>query len=174
MAETAPLVDVTIEDIRWSALDIDALATNACAATLDHLGLGLEWEIALLACDDARIAVLNQDFRQKSAPTNVLSWPSEERGADIAGTAPRAPDPSDPELGDIAIAYDTCAAEARAADVPLADHATHLIVHGLLHLLGYDHERDADGDLMERCETQILAQMGLSDPYARQPTHLER
>jgi probable rRNA maturation factor len=70
-------------------------------------------------------------------------------------------------LGDIAIAYDTCAAEAATAGITMADHTTHLIVHGLLHLLGYDHERDADATLMEGLETQILGKMGLSDPYKR-------
>jgi probable rRNA maturation factor len=99
-----------------------------------------------------------------------LSWPSEERGAEVAGDVPDAPEPGeadDPEsLGDIAISYDTCAAEAVAAGKPLEDHVTHLVVHGLLHLLGYDHVRDADGDLMEATEVRILARLGLSDPYS--------
>jgi len=77
---------------------------------------------------------------------------------------PGAPD--DPEsLGDIAMSYDTCAAEAAEAGKPMADHVSHLIVHGLLHLLGYDHIRVADGDLMEAAEVRILARLGLSDPY---------
>ena len=69
------------------------------------------------------------------------------------------------ELGDIAISYDTCHAEAEAAGRPMADHVTHLIVHGLLHLLGYDHERDGDATLMERLEVEILGKLGLDDPY---------
>ena len=83
---------------------------------------------------------------------------------------PELPEPGeadDPEsFGDIAISYDTCAAEAEAAGKPLTDHVTHLVVHGLLHLLGYDHVRDADGDLMEATEVRILARLGLSDPYS--------
>ena len=78
---------------------------------------------------------------------------------------PAAPDPTDPELGDIAIAYQTCEAEAQAAGKPMTEHVTHLIVHATLHLLGFDHERDEDATLMEGLETQILGKMGLDDPY---------
>jgi len=159
-------VDCLIEDDRWDALDLESLAEAASAATLEELGLEPSvWEISLMGCDDARIAALNADFRGKPAATNVLSWPSDERGVAVAGEMPVAPDPADPELGDIAIAFDTCEAEARAADKPMADHVTHLIVHATLHLLGFDHERDADATLMEGLETQILGKMGLDDPY---------
>ena len=161
------LTDTIIEDDRWQALGLAALAEASAKATLDRLALDAsEFEIALLATDDARIAVLNADFRGKPQPTNVLSWPSEERGAEDDGGTPEAPDPDpDPELGDIAIAYDTCVREASEAGKPLSDHVTHLIVHGVLHLLGYDHERDRDATLMESLEREILGSMGLPDPY---------
>ena len=159
-------VDCLIEDDRWDALDLDALAEAATDATLAELGLEPSvWEISLMGCDDARIAALNADFRGKPTPTNVLSWPSDERGVAVAGEMPLAPDPADPELGDIAIAFETCEAEAQAADKPLAEHVTHLVVHATLHLLGFDHDRDADAALMEGLETQILGKMGLDDPY---------
>ena len=159
-------VDCLIEDDRWDALDLATLAEAATEATLTELGLEPSvWEISLMGCDDARIAALNADFRGKPTPTNVLSWPSDERGVAVAGEMPLAPDPADPELGDIAIAWQTCEAEARAADKPMAEHVTHLIVHATLHLLGYDHVRDADATLMEGLETQILGKMGLDDPY---------
>ncbi|MFZ3581083.1 rRNA maturation RNase YbeY [Loktanella sp. DJP18] len=159
-------VDCLIEDARWDALDLATLAEAASDAALTELGLEPSaWEISLMGCDDARIAALNADFRGKLAATNVLSWPSDERGVAVAGEMPVAPDPADPELGDIAIAYETCEAEARRAEKPLTDHVTHLIVHATLHLLGYDHERDADAALMEGLETQILGKMGLDDPY---------
>lgn len=160
-------VDVEIEDDRWREAGLAALAESAAAATLGQLGLDAKsFEISLLGCDDARIAELNGAFRDKAGPTNVLSWPSAERGAEMAGTAPEPPDPEmDAELGDIAIAYDTCAREAAAGGLPLTDHATHLIVHGTLHLLGYDHIDDTDADLMERIEVEILATLGVKDPY---------
>ena len=117
-----------------------------------------------MACDDARIAALNADFRGKPTPTNVLSWPSDERSAATPGTPPDLPQ-TGTELGDIAIAYDTCAQEAAHQGKTLHAHVTHLIAHGILHLLGFDHIDDADAALMERTETRILASLGFSDPY---------
>lgn len=158
-------VDCVIEDARWG--DIASLAQTAVDATLARLGVAPSvFEISLLACDDARIAALNADFRGKPQPTNVLSWPSQERGAAVDGDMPLLPEPGpDSELGDIAIAYDTCAHEAAAAGKPMADHTIHLLVHGTLHLLGFDHERDRDATLMEGLETEILGKLGLADPY---------
>lgn len=159
-------MDIIIEDDRWAALGLADLATDAANAALTHLGLDPEaWEIVVLACNDARIADLNRDFREKPTPTNVLSWPSQERAADADGGKPVLPAGPDPELGDIAISYDTCMREAEAADKPATDHITHLLVHGTLHLLGYDHIRDLDATLMEEHETRILGKMGIPDPY---------
>ncbi len=160
-------VDLIIEDDRWKDAAISTLAERAVGAALAHLGYAPDdWEIALLACDNVRIAALNADFRGKPQPTNVLSWPSAERGSAKAGVRPAPPEPhGDPELGDIALAYETCFAEAKAAGRPVADHLTHLIVHGTLHLLGYDHIRKSDGDLMEATEIAILAKLGVPNPY---------
>lgn len=160
-------IDILYEDDRWEAANFAALAERAAAATLLHLGLDPQaWDISVLACDDARIATLNEAFRDKPTPTNVLSWPSEERAAEDPGAVPDLPEAGfDPELGDIAIAYDTCAREAAAAGKPLADHVTHLVVHAVLHLLGYDHVRDQDATLMEATEVAILGKLGLPDPY---------
>ena len=162
-------MDVVIEDERWLSDGLPDLALRAALATLAELGLSPDgFSICVMGCDDARIIALNGDFRGKAKATNVLSWPAEERGAEHAGAAPDLPQAGpadDPEhLGDIAISYDTCAAEA--VEKPMADHVTHLIIHGILHLLGYDHIRDADGDLMESLEIRILAGLGLPDPYA--------
>lgn len=164
------LVDCMTEDHRWEALGLEALAERAACGVLTRLGLDpVDYEISLLACNDARIAELNADFRGKPQPTNVLSWPSEERGARKPGALPLMPAVNGVmgagELGDIAIAWETCAAEAQAAGKTLEQHATHLIVHGTLHLLGFDHERDADAALMEGFETEILAGLGQPDPY---------
>lgn len=164
--DSAALVDCMTEDPRWEALGLAALAERAATAVLNRLGLEPPaHEISLLGCNDARIAELNADFRGKPQPTNVLSWPSRERGAQVAGGMPRLPGRDTVELGDIAIAYETCAAEAAAAGRDLSDHALHLLVHGTLHLLGFDHERDADAALMEGLEIEILGKLGVADPY---------
>lgn len=162
-------VDIVVEDDRWTALGLEALAERATVATLAHLGIDPQAELSLLATDDARIAGLNSDFRGKASATNVLSWPSEDLAAEEPGGAPLEPEadfPGEPPfLGDIALAWETCAAEAIAADRPMTDHVTHLVVHGILHLLGYDHIRDPDAELMERLEVEILGELGLPDPY---------
>lgn len=158
-------VDVILEDDRWAGLQ--RLADVAVPAALAGVGLvPATWEVAVLGCDDARIAALNADFRGKPRATNVLSWPSEERAAASEGGQPDAPDPTDPELGDIAIAFDTCIREAEEQGKPFDAHVTHLLVHATLHLLGYDHETDGDAARMEALEVDILGALGLADPYA--------
>lgn len=164
------LVDTVTEDPRWDALDLAARAEAAARAVMGELGLPSDgFSIALLGCDDARIAVLNAEFRGKPVATNVLSWPSEERGAVEPGGSPDLPEPGDPddpqELGDIAIAYDTCAREAAEQGKDFRDHVSHLIVHGILHLFGFDHVEDVDADVMEALEVRTLARLGVRDPY---------
>jgi len=162
-------VEISLEDPRWADLGLTTLAPRAVTATLTALHLPPEaFEVSLLACDDRRIADLNDTFRGKPQATNVLSWPSEERGPATPGALPRLPDAGDPmqaELGDLALAYDTCMAEAADAGLTPEAHVTHLIVHGVLHLLGFDHIDDADADRMEALEVKILAKLGLTNPY---------
>jgi probable rRNA maturation factor len=159
------LVDVLVEGGGWDADALEALAARAVGATLGHLGIGGAREVAVLACDDARIAVLNADFRGKPQPTNVLSWPSTERAAQQDGATPEPPEAGEDELGDIAIAYETCAREAAESARPFEDHVTHLVVHATLHLLGHDHTRPKGAALMEGLEVEILATLGVPDPY---------
>lgn len=167
------IVDCVSEDVRWEAQGIVALAERAAVATLVFLDVPSGFEISLLACGDTRIAELNTEFRDKGTATNVLSWPSEERGVDEAGTRPDLPtvDPEmaaagyADELGDIAISYDTCAREAEIEGKSFEDHVTHLMVHGVLHLLGYDHIREKDAVLMEGLEREILETLSIPDPY---------
>ena len=160
-------IDILIEDDRWQAVDLATLALRVIPQVLDDQGLD-DVELSVLACDDTRIAALNAHFRDKSTPTNVLSWPEVDLSPDVAGTAPHAPT-ADPggtiSLGDIAISYDTCAREAVAQNKSFVDHVTHLIIHGVLHLLGYDHIRDLDATRMETLEVKLLGSMGVSDPY---------
>ncbi|MFD2740853.1 rRNA maturation RNase YbeY [Sulfitobacter aestuarii] len=162
-------LELVIADDRWAALALEPLVQRAATAVLARFGLDPALaEVSILACDDAHIARLNGEFRDKPRPTNVLSWPAEERGAEQPGDTPAQIEPGFDgmiELGDIALAYETCAAEAEAASKPFADHVTHLTVHGLLHLLGYDHQNEADARLMEGLEVEILGNLGLDDPY---------
>lgn len=160
-------LELTIEDPRWQGLE--PLAMRAIQAVLEHCGLEPDLcEISLLACDDARITELNAEFREKPSATNVLSWPSEDLGAEAPGGAPIPPTPDftgEIALGDIAISFDTCAREASEAGKAMDDHVTHLLIHGVLHLLGYDHIRDPDATLMEGVEVDILGKLGVDDPY---------
>lgn len=126
-------------------------------ALLEELPPRAGTELTVLLTDDAEMRRLNTDWRGKRKPTNVLSFPAEA-----------ALDPARPPayLGDIALGYGICAAEARAAGRPLADHVAHLAVHGVLHLLGYDHVTDEQAAAMEPREIELLAQLGIPDPYA--------
>lgn len=117
---------------------------------------------SLLLADDAEVHALNRQWRGKDKPTNVLSFPMLDRAAllELVGAGPEE------MLGDLALALETCAREAAEKDVALETHAAHLIVHGLLHLAGYDHETgEADAATMEALETKALALLGIADPY---------
>jgi len=164
-------MDIRIEHPGWDLVGFEPLVARAAVATLTDCGLDPEiCEIAVLATGDAAIATLNEQFRDKPTATNVLSWPAQDLSADVPGgnpTPPQADAFGDISLGDIAIAWETCAQEADIGGITLHDHVTHLIVHGLLHLLGYDHIRDPDATLMERLEGEILGKLGVSDPYTR-------
>ncbi|XDA97190.1 rRNA maturation RNase YbeY [Sulfitobacter sp. LCG007] len=162
-------IDIAIEDERWERCGLPALAERAARGVFERLGLtGNAAEISILACDDARIAALNADFRGKPQPTNVLSWPAEDLAAEAPGGMPEAPAAGPDgvvELGDIAIAWETCAREAADQGKEFSSHLCHLLVHSILHLLGFDHVRDADAALMEGLEIEILGKMGIDDPY---------
>ena len=172
------VVEAVVEDPRWEAAGIAALAERAARAALSGVERDPELhEVGLLACDDARIAALNADFRSKAVPTNVLSWPAFD--GPVPDEPPGLPGEGPLFIGDIAIAWETCEREADEQGKALGDHVTHLLVHGMLHLMGYDHVRDADGDLMEATEVRILAKLGVNDPYVwtgagTAPDELER
>ena len=115
-------------------------------------------DVSLCLADDAALRALNLRWRGVDKPTNVLSFPS----------APPGPLGDITTLGDIALAYETLAREAEDLGVPLTDHYRHLLAHGFLHLIGYDHQTDAEAERMEALETRILARFGATDPYARE------
>lgn len=163
-------LDLLCEDARWTGFDLQRICARAFTASLAHHDLDPEdCEIAVRALDDGQIAILNAEFRDKPVPTNVLSWPVQDLAPDMPGARPQPPRPDafgDLPLGDVALAYDTCLREATEQGKSLQDHVSHLVVHGILHLLGYDHVEDADAELMERVEVEILGKMGLGDPYS--------
>lgn len=171
MAE--PLVELAVEEPGWCARlpDLAALAEAAVRAALAEQGLDpAAWTVSLLATDDARMAALNRAFRGREGPTNVLSWPAHDLAPAAPGARPppppAAPGPGRAPLGDVALALQTVEREAAEAGIPLKDHAVHLILHGCLHLLGFDHEREADAAVMEGIERRLLASLGVPDPYA--------
>ena len=157
-------VDLIVEAGDWAVLPLEELATDVLSLVARTQNLENP-TLSILACDDTRIAELNTEFRGKPVPTNVLSWPVVEIERDARGQ-PEAMDFEDGELGDIAIAFETCSREAETQSKSLEAHVTHLILHGTLHLLGYDHETDQDATVMEKLETELLAKLGYDDPYS--------
>jgi probable rRNA maturation factor len=148
------MIDLVIDDEEWTrVLPAPEELARRCHAAAAQLEPGLDGEIALLLTDDRAMQALNKRFRSKDAPTNVLSFPS---GGDKEF------------IGDIALARETCEQEAVQRNIAIADHAAHLIVHGMLHLIGYDHQADAQANAMEHREAEILACVGISDPYTEE------
>lgn len=155
-----PEIDVglEIEADEWGDEGVlEAMAHRAIDATFAHLGVtsGTS-ELSILFTDDAAIQVLNREWRAKDKPTNVLSFPAfpVEPGDDLP-----------PMLGDIVLAFETVKREADEENKPFAHHLTHLTVHGLLHLLGYDHETEEQAEEMEGLEREILSSLAIPDPY---------
>lgn len=155
-------LDILQEAGDWSGLpDRDALAQAAAEAlaAAPAFRARIPAEACLALSDDASVQDLNARFRGKDTPTNVLSFPAPPAPDGFAEDA--APQP----LGDIVLAEETLAREARELGLPLAHHFQHLVVHGLLHLLGYDHETDAEAEAMEGLEIEILSRLGIPNPY---------
>lgn len=143
------MIEVEIEDEAWSAAlpDVEAVVDRAACAALG----AVEGDIVILLTDDESVRDINARFRDRDRPTNVLSFPAAESAF--------------PHLGDLTLAFGVCAREAEEQGKTLADHLSHLTVHGVLHLLGRDHEEDAEAEQMEAEERSILASLGVADPY---------
>ena len=151
-------IDIFVEAGDWPAqAELARLVDRAVAAAFAETGTNGASELSIVFSDDAHVQTLNAQWRGKDKPTNVLSFPA----------FPFAKgDPLPPMLGDIVLAAETVAGEAALEDKPLANHITHLVAHGLLHLLGYDHETDAEAEEMEAIERGALARLAIPDPYA--------
>lgn len=167
-------VALSAEPVWPEAIDWEALAASAATAALSSTHYGAladadaTIEISIRLTDDAEVHALNRDYRQKDKPTNVLSFPmiAPDLLDAIANT-----DDGEVLLGDIVLAHQTCATEAADKGITLQDHVTHLIVHGTLHLLGYDHQGQAEAEAMEQIERDVLATLGIADPYRNDQEH---
>lgn len=147
-------IDIMVEAAGWNSISgLEALVEKAARAVLANEDAE-ECSLSILLADDATLQRLNATFRHKDKPTNVLSFP-----------APDMPGQDADFLGDLALSHDTCAREAQEEGKSLADHMMHLVVHGTLHLLGYDHENEAEAEEMEALEVAVLASLGIKNPY---------
>jgi probable rRNA maturation factor len=158
----APAVDTIVDSPLWAVEPDAAGIVRRAIGEAAELAEARDCELAVMLTDDAAVRALNKQWRGLDNPTNVLSFPAPPS---LRGDAPA-------HLGDIAIAYETTAREAAGEGKPLAHHLSHLAVHGFLHLLGYDHESDADAETMERLERAILSRLGIPDPYPTQDTEV--
>lgn len=160
-AAPAVALDLSVEAGDWPGVAVlERLCQAAVDATLAETGLQApvgNAELSILFTDDAHIRGLNAQWREKDKPTNVLSFPA---------FAPNRDGPLPPMLGDIVLAAETVRREAAEEEKPLDHHISHLVVHGLLHLIGYDHEVDDQAEGMEALERRILARLAIPDPYA--------
>jgi probable rRNA maturation factor len=158
LANASLSLDLRIADPRWGALgDLDALAAGVLGRAAAHTKTA--GELAVLFTDDAEMRALNRQWRHLDKPTDVLSFPSDQPEI-----------PGQPQyLGDIALGYETALRDAEMMHRPFEGHVSHLLIHGFLHLLGYDHIETEDAQVMEPLETEILAGLGWPDPYASGP-----
>lgn len=153
-------LDCVVDDVRWNAIpdvaQLCARIATRCRSIINH---DAALAATVLLTDDTHVQDLNTRFRDQHKPTNVLSFPNNDEEPD--------PETGALYIGDIAVSYETVLREATEAKKPLQDHLTHMIVHGILHLAGFDHEDDAEAEEMENLETDILKGFGISDPYTQ-------
>ena len=159
--ETAISIDVLIRSPKWKAVPRAAAIVRKAIWNAAIAASTPRAELAIVLTHDSAIHALNRDWRGQDKPTNVLSFPAvQPRGRKRANAG---------SLGDVVIAYETAAREAKSERKPLKDHLAHLAVHGFLHLAGYDHETGRDAKRMETLEVEILAGLGVPDPYDVRP-----
>jgi probable rRNA maturation factor len=167
---TGPEIGVVVDCDTWLAAlpDVENTCRRVAAAALGAAAAGWpdaeveRMELAVVLADDARVRMLNRDYRGQDKPTNVLSFAAlDDDDAPIPPDGPIA-------LGDVILAYETTVAEAAQEGKTLVQHLSHLVVHGVLHLLGHDHQDEGEAEEMEGLEVAVLAALGIPDPYAQQ------
>lgn len=153
-----PLIDIEVEADGWLEVlpDVHQVVENGIVAALKAVKFNDQADIVVLLCDDAEMKALNKEYRHKDKATNVLSFPA-PKSMRIKGVLDH--------MGDMALGLETCVREAEVQGKPLRNHVMHLCVHGALHLLGYDHLTDDEAQTMESLERDILAGLGIPDPY---------
>lgn len=164
------MLDIAVQaEPGWPTHDWDSIGARAAAAAVTQTPYGqlatsdAMIEIAVRLTSDTEVHQLNSQYRQKDKPTNVLSFPMIE--PDLIDALTQNSDDGEVLLGDIVLAHGVCAAEAAEKGITVEQHATHLIVHGVLHLLGYDHQGDSEAEAMESMERAALETLGIPDPY---------
>lgn len=159
-----PLIDIEIEDDGWLDVLPDAqdVVETGVAAALAAVEIDGQADVVVLLCNDAEMRELNREYRKKDKATNVLSFPA-PKAMRVKGVLEH--------LGDMALGLETCVREAQDQKKTLKNHVMHLSVHGTLHLLGYDHMTDEEAEEMESLERDILAGLGVPDPYAQDAGH---
>ncbi|UIJ45873.1 rRNA maturation RNase YbeY [Sphingomonas cannabina] len=172
------MIDVAVlREDPWPEGEWEDLATRAAVAAIERtpqgewIGLPTAIEIAVRLTSDEEVHTLNRQYRGKDKPTNVLSFPMVQ--PDLLDTVTQGSDDGEVILGDIVLAHGVCVAEAADKGISVEHHATHLIVHGVLHLLGHDHGDDAAAEAMEEIERAALASLGIADPYAIDPDFID-
>lgn len=158
--------DISSTNDEWDGIDIETICRHCAESLAAAKPEGYrEGEVSLLLSSDEEIRELNRDWRGKDKPTNVLSFPAEDFPM---------PDGMPVPLGEIAMAHETCAREAAGKGISISDHTSHLLVHGILHLMGYDHQTDEEAEEMEHLERTLLARIGIGDPYEGDTSDGER
>lgn len=162
-------IDVIEEAPAWTAAvpDATAVCRRAAGAAFSTVAPDVQRNVCIVLANDADVQVLNARYRGRDAATDVLSFAYQDDELPVDPDGHFGPQP----LGDVILAYGVCSDDAAAAAKPLNDHLSHLVVHGILHLLGYDHVTEDDASIMEALETRILAGLGLPDPYTAPPKH---
>lgn len=163
--EPSLIIEVVEESGDWSAIDVAGRVGPIGRAIEKHLN-DTRGHVALALADDATVRDLNRRFRGQDKPTNVLSFPGDTMDFPNEEVAPPGSDTGGTPLGDVILAVETLTREAAGEGKSADDHFTHLVVHGILHLLGYDHDSNEDAEEMEQLETSILATLDIAGPYA--------